>query len=97
MKYRKMSWFIPGANHMAKILSFRHTIGFDAMLGPMPEPVEPLPQPLSAAKTPLCDAKGNGGEWLHTGMPFEQAFVTHGREAIRGLLSQRSLSDLAFL
>jgi hypothetical protein len=101
MKHRKGSWSVQGAGHMAKILSFRHTIGFDAMLGPMPEPgPEPfgtLPEPLSAAKTPLCDGKGNGGEWLHAGMPFDQAFATHGREAIRGLLSQRPLSDLSFL
>jgi hypothetical protein len=71
------------------------------MLGPVEEPgpesVETLPEPLSAAKTPLYDGKGDGSEWLHAGTPFGQAFVTHGREVIKGLLSQRPLSDLSFL
>jgi hypothetical protein len=84
---------------MAKILSFRHTIGLDAMLGPMPEPqpAAVLPEPLSAAKAPQRDGKGDGCDWLHVGMPFEQAFMTHGREAIRGLLGQRPLSDISFI
>jgi hypothetical protein len=98
LKHRKGSWSIQGATHMAKILSFRHTIGLDAMLGFLPEPkgAEVLPQPLSAAKAPQHDGKGYGGEWLHAGMPFDQSFLTHGRQAIRERVSQRALSDLAY-
>ena len=99
MKHRKGSWSIQGANHMAKILCFRHTIGFEAMLGPMPvaHPVEDVPEPLSAAKTPEYDGKGYDGAWLHADMPFEQAFLTYGRGAIRNLLGQRPLSELSFI
>ena len=93
MKRRKGSWTIAGANHMAKTLCFRHTIGLDAILGLLPEPQEAAltGEPLSVAKTPLHDGKGVGNEWLRAGMPFEQAFRTHGREAIRGLLKQKPL------
>jgi hypothetical protein len=66
LKHRKGSWSIRGANHMAKILCFRHTIGLDAILGSLPEPqaAEDLGEPLSAAKAPQHDGKGYGGEWL---------------------------------
>jgi hypothetical protein len=99
MKHRKGSWTPTGGNHMAKILCLRNTIGLDTMLGWLPEPVaaETSAETLSAAKTPLYDGKGNDGEWLHAEMPYEQAFKTNGREAIRRLLSQRSLFNLAYL
>jgi hypothetical protein len=93
MKHRKGSWSYTGGEHMAKILCFRYTIGLDAILGTIPEPVEvELPtDALSAAKAPIFDGKGYAAEWMHADMPFEQAFKTNGREAIRGLLRQRSL------
>jgi len=99
MKHRKGSWSINGANHMAKILCFRHTIGLDAILGVFPEPPAAGDQtpPLSAAKAPLYDGKGYDGGWLHAEMPFEQAFLTSGRKAIMGLLRQRPISDLSFI
>jgi hypothetical protein len=99
LKHRKGSWSTRGANHMAKILSFRHTIGLNTMLGLLPEPQTGVAVcgPLSAAKAPQQDGKGYGGEWLHAGMPFEQSLMTNGRKAIRERLSQRALSDLAFL
>jgi len=98
MKHRKGSWSIQGGNRMAKMLCLRGTVGLDIMFGilPTPEAVEPLMDPLSAAKAPVCDGKGYGGEWLHAPMPFERAFRTQGREAIRGLLTQRPLSGLAY-
>ena len=98
MKNRKGSWGVNGANHMAKLLCFRNTIGLDAILRRLPEPpvMEVTAEPLSAAKAPLYDGKGHGGEWLYAQMPFEQAFKTNGREAIRGLLRQRPVSALTF-
>ena len=96
MKHRKGSWSIQGGNNMAKILCFRNTIGLEEMLWFLPEPsaIEAQTEPLSAAKAPKFDGKGDNSGWLHAEMPFEQAFKTHGRNAIRGLLNQRSLSDL---
>ena len=99
MKHRKGSWSRGGANNMAKALCLRSTIGLDAMLGFLPEPsaANAPVEPLSAAKTPLYDGKGYDASWLHAAMPFEQAFVTGGREAIRMMLRPRPLSDRAFL
>jgi len=96
MKRRKGSWTEKGANNMARILCYRHTVGFDVMLGILPEAVgcgHPT-EPLSAAKAPFRDGKGDGGGWMRADMPFDQTFRTNGRRAIRGLLGQRPLSDL---
>jgi len=99
MKHRKGSWSTAGANNMAKVLCLRSTIGLDAMLGALPEPTEAgMPtEPLSAAKAPQHDGKGYDATWLYAAMPFEDTFVTEGRKAIRGLLSQRPLSSLSFI
>jgi hypothetical protein len=99
MKHRRGSWSENGANNMARILCFRNTIGLDAILGTIPEAPAHVEraEPLSAAKSPQCDGKGYGAEWLRAEMPFENAFRTNGREAIRGLLRMRPLSQLAFL
>ena len=93
MKHRKGSWSEEGATNMGKILCYRHTIGFDEMLGPMPEPKAPKAEtePLSVGKVPFYEGKGYGGDWLYAGMPFDQAFRTNGREAIRGILKQKPL------
>jgi hypothetical protein len=98
MKHRRGSWSENGGNRMAKILCFRNTVGLDAMLGilPDPSPVEPQAEPLSAAKAPQHDGKGYGADWLYAEMPFENAFRTHGREAIRNMLRMQPLSQLAF-
>ena len=100
MKHRKGSWSTRGANHMAKALCFRHTIGLGPMMWALPEPqqagAEPL-DPLSAAKAPQRDGKGYDGAWLRAALPFEGAFVTNGRGAIRKLVSQRLTSDLNFI
>ena len=98
MKHRKGSWSVAGANHMAKILCFRNTIGLDRILGSLPElpAAEASPGPLSSAKTPQTGGKGYGADWLYAPMPFEQAFKTNGREAIKGMLRQRPVSGLAF-
>jgi hypothetical protein len=99
MKHRRCSWSVNGANHMAGILCYRHTIGLDTMLGVLPEapPAKEIVQPLSAAKAPLHDGKGYGADWLRTEMPFEHAFKTNGREAIRGILSLKPPSGLSFI
>ena len=99
MKHRRGSWSEKGGDHMAKILCFRNTIGLDAIMGTLPEPPtsEAWVEPLSAAKSPQHDGRGYGADWLHAEMPFEQAFRTNGREAIRGILRLRPLSQLAFL
>jgi len=100
MKNRRASWSERGANNMAKILCYRGTIGLDAILGVLPEP-EPInqmfAQPLSAAKVPLRDGKGYGADWLQKPMPFEGAFRTHGRDAIRGMLRMKPVSQLSFI
>jgi hypothetical protein len=84
---------------MAKILCFRNTVGLDAILGALPEPLpsEARAEPLSAAKAPQHDGKGYAADWLYAQMPFEDAFRTHGREAIRSMLRLRPLSQLPFL
>jgi hypothetical protein len=99
MKHRRGSWSDSGGNNMARILCFRSTIGLDALLGvlPEPEPVEASAEPLSATQSPQYDGKGYGAGWLYAPMPFEGAFRTHGREAIRGLLRMKPPSGLAFI
>ena len=99
MKNRRASWSEGGANNMARILCFRGTIGLDAILGALPEPgpIEVFPGPLSAAQAPQYDGKGYGAAWLFAPMPFENAFKTHGREAIRGMLRMRPPSQLSFI
>jgi len=99
MKNRKGSWSVEGANHMAQILCFRHTIGLDVIMGTLPEPspTKSWADPLSAAKSPLHDGKGYGADWLYAQMPFEQAFRTQGRKVIRGMLRLKPLSSLPFL
>jgi hypothetical protein len=99
MKHRKGSWSEDGANNMARILCLRSTVGLETILCALPgaEPVEALPEPLSAAQTPQYDGNGYGADWLYAPMPFEQAFKTHGRDAIRGLLGMQPLSELPFV
>ena len=99
MKHRRGSWSDNGANNMARILCFRSTIGLAAILGalPEPEPAEAFAGPLSASKTPLYDGNGYGADWLYAPMPFDNAFKTHGREAIRNMLRLKPLSRLAFM
>ena len=98
MKHRRGSWSPEGGGHMARILCFQNTVGLDAIMGPLPEPPAPNAwiEPLSAAKAPQHDGKGYDGGWLHAEMPFEQAFKTHGREAIRNMLRMKPLSQLTF-
>ena len=99
MKRRRGSWSDRGANNMARILCFRSTIGLDAILGALPEPeqVEAFVEPLSAAQAPQYDGKGYAAYWLHAPMPFENAFRTHGREAIRNIFRLKPLSSLPFV
>jgi len=99
MKRRRGSWSDSGANNMARILCFRSTIGLDAILGVLPKPelTEAFAGPLSAAKSPQHDGKGYGADWLYAPMPFEDAFKTNGREAIRGLLRMKPASALSFI
>jgi len=99
MKHRRGSWSEQGGDRMAQILCFRNTVGLDAILEPLPEPppAETWPTPLSAAKAPQYDGKHYGADWLHAEMPFEQAFRTNGREAIRNMLRMRPLSQLSFI
>ena len=99
MKHRRASWSEDGGDRMAQILCFKNTVGLDAMLGilPDPSPVKPQAEPLSAAKTPQHDGKGYGADWLHAQMPFEQAFRTHGRKAIKDMLRMKPLSELPFV
>ena len=84
---------------MARIISYRDTIGFDVILGVLPEPlpIEELAAPLSAAKAPQYDCNGYGADWLYAPLPFEEAFKTNGREAIRGMLRQKPVSSLSFI
>ena len=99
MKHRKGSWGEEGANHMAKILCIRNTIGLESILGSLPEAGESeyWIEPLSATKAPAHDGKGYGADWLYAQMPFEQAFKTNGREAIRNIFRLKPLSQLPFL
>ena len=95
MKHRRGAWSEKGANNMARILSYRSTIGLDVILGTFPEPepvIEKFAEPLSATQASKPDGKGYGADWLHAPMPYENAFKTSGREAIRGLLRQKPLS-----
>jgi len=98
MKHRRGSWSEKGGSHMARILSFRNTVGLVAILGALPEPApgKPWMEPLSAAKTPQYDGRGYGADWLYAEMPFENAIRTHGRKAIRNMLRMKPLSQLAF-
>jgi hypothetical protein len=99
MKHRRGSWSEAGGENMAKILCFRNTVGLDAIMGVLPEPPAaiPQPEPLSAAKAPQRDGKGHAADWLHAEMPFENAFRTHGREAVRDMLRMKPLNELPFV
>ena len=100
MKNRRASWSEDGANNMAKILCLRGTIGLDTFLGSLPELTPYVgtgAEPLSAAKAPLHDGKGYWADGLHAPMPFEGAFRTNGREAIRRMLRLRPLPSAAIL
>ena len=99
MKHRKGSWSVAGANNMARILCYRNTIGIDVIMGTLPEssPVMDFELPLSAAKAPLYDGTGYDGGWLYADMPFDQAFKTNGRDAIKNMLRQRPLAELHFI
>jgi len=99
MKHRRGSWSDRGGDRMAKTLCFRGTLGLDAILGTLPDPApaEARVEPLSAAKAPQYDGKGYGADWLYAELPFDNAFRTNGREAIRNMLRLRPLSQLPFL
>ena len=99
MKHRKGSWSENGANNMAKILCLRSTIGLDMAHGFLPDPPPPVEsvRPLSAAESPLYDGKGYDGSWLFAPMPYDQTYYTHGRDAIRGLLKRKPLTERSFL
>ena len=99
MKHRRGSWSEKGGDRMAQALCFRNTVGLDAILTTLPEtmPVEAKAAPLSAAKAPMRDGKGYGADWLYAQMPFEQAFRTNGREAIRSMLRLKPMSELPFV
>ena len=97
MKHRKGAWSENGADNMARILSYRSTIGLDTILGILPEPepiTEVFGEPLSASKASKPGGKGYGADWLYAPMPYENAFKTSGREAIRGMLRQKPLSGI---
>jgi hypothetical protein len=95
MKHRRGAWSENGADNMARILSYINTIGLDAILDTLPE-AEPIAevyaQPLSATQSPKHDGKGYGADWLFAPMPFENAFKTNGREAIRDIFRNKPLS-----
>ena len=99
MKNRKGSWSAGGANNMARVLCLRNTIGLEAMLGALPEASTGRAPagPLSAAKAPQYDGKGYDASWLYAVMPFEETFATSGREAIRGMLRQKPLTELKYI
>jgi len=99
MKHRKGSWSEKGANHMAKILCLHNTVGLDSIFCSLPESEERgyWPEPLSASKSPEHDGKGYGAYWLYAELPFEQAFKTSGRDAIRNMLRLKPLSQLPLL
>jgi hypothetical protein len=101
MKHLKGSWTVKGANHMAKILCYRQTIGLDAILDFTHEEVadqlSEKQEPLSAAKAPRVDGDGYSASWLYAAMPFEQSMRTHGREVIRNMLKTGRISDLNYI
>jgi hypothetical protein len=99
MKHRKGSWSEDGGTNMAKVLCFKNTIGLDAIMGSLPEPPPAgvRNEPLSAAKAPQHDGRGYGADWMYAQMPFEQAFRTNGREAIRAMVRLKPLSQLSFI
>jgi len=78
-------------------LSLRHTIGFDAMFGALPDVPHQNPQAeqMSAAQSPIYDGKGYG-VWLHADWPFDNTFTTNGRRAIHGMLRQRLATELVY-
>ena len=99
MKHRKGSWSTAGADNMARVLCLMNTVGFEAMLVPLPDIPAGAGQkePLSAAKAPAYDGKGYDGSWLRAALPFEETFSTHGRAAILNLARQRPIADLPFI
>jgi len=100
MKHRKASWSIQGGGNMAKLLAYRATNGLDKILAPIRTSdflSQEIRKPLSVAAAPKFDGKGTESGLPHGGMPFEDAFLTNGRKAIRNLLAYKPVSSLAFL
>ena len=96
MKHRRGAWSEQGANNMARILSYRSTIGFDLILGSLPESEtlqEIYVEPISAKQASKPDGKGYGADWMFAHLPFENAFKTNGRETIRSMLREKPLKS----
>jgi hypothetical protein len=87
MKRRKASWSKKGGSNMAKLLCRRTTLKSMKRVGDVKitDAVYELLPPLSASQAPKYDGIGDSGGIAHGGWPFEGAFVTEGRKAIRGI------------
>jgi hypothetical protein len=101
MKHQKASWSRNGAANLGRILC-RKVCGnlYETVTSlsraALPEHyTEKIEDILSAAKTPEKD--GSGYLYPVRGRtPFTEAFLTNGRKAILGILSDRNCSDLIY-
>lgn len=101
MKHQKASWSKAGAGNLGRLLcrkvcgSLYETVESLSRVALPEHYKERIEEVLSAAKAP----KKDGGGYLYPvrgRSPFTEAFMTNGRKAILGILSDRSGSDLIY-
>jgi hypothetical protein len=101
MKHQKASWSKDGAENLGRLLCKKVCGNLYETVSTLAKTVLPeryteiIEEVLSAAKAPAKDGKGylypvRGND------PFTNTFVTNGRKAILGMLSDRSSSDLIY-
>lgn len=101
MKHQKASWSKEGAENLGRLLCKKVCGNLYETVSTLAKTVLPerytemIEEVLSAAKAPAKDGKG----YLYPvrgNNPFTNTFVTNGRKAILGMLSDRSSSDLIY-
>ncbi|NCB85782.1 MAG: ISLre2 family transposase [Bacteroidia bacterium] len=101
MKHQKASWTKEGAGNLGRILCKKVCGNLGKTVTSLSKTVLPerytesIERVLSSAKSPLKDGKG----YLYPSRgsdPFIGSFVTNGRKAILGLISDRKASDLIY-
>jgi hypothetical protein len=95
MKRRKASWSIRGGEHMAKLLCGRATR--ENVGEPFLKPVRaqsPAAPALSSSRAPRTDGKGDFGKLRQGSWPFDGAYLTDGRKAIKRIFGLKAATDL---
>ncbi|MFA5529002.1 MAG: ISLre2 family transposase [Peptostreptococcales bacterium] len=101
MKHRKTSWSISGSEKLGKILTQKVCKTLYEKITQLSKIILPeeytreIKEVISAAKMPL--QTGKGYKYPITGkIPFEETYVTNGRDVIQSMLKDRKAIDLVY-